>query len=79
LGTNNNKMDAMQQDIFREIANIGAGHASSALSMMLECPVEQDIPEVQLVPLGDMMDLLGGAERVVVGVAMPLSMSCRTS
>lgn len=73
MGTNNNKMDAMQQDIFREIANIGAGHASSALSMMLECPVEQDIPEVQLVPLGDMMDLLGGAERVVVGVAMQVS------
>jgi chemotaxis protein CheC len=65
--------NAMQQDIFREIANIGAGHASSALSMLLECAVEQDVPEVKLVPLGDMIDILGGAEREVVSVAMEVS------
>jgi chemotaxis protein CheC len=65
--------DAMQQDVLREIANIGAGHASSALSMLLESPVEQDVPEVQLVPLDSLTDVLGGAERVVVSVAMQIS------
>ncbi len=65
--------DAMKEDVFREIANIGAGHASTALSMMLECPVEQAVPVVELVRLGDMTDLLGGAERIVVGAGMCLS------
>lgn len=64
------RMGAVEQDILREIANIGAGHASSALSMLMETTVEQSVPEVRLVPLVDLEDILGGAERVVVGVAM---------
>lgn len=67
------EFDAAKQDILREIANIGAGHASSALSMLLESPVKQDVPEVKLVPLDVLTELLGGAERVVVGVAMQIS------
>ena len=67
------EFDAAKQDILREIANIGAGHASSALSMLLESPVKQDVPEVKLVPLDALTEMLGGAERVVVSVAMQLS------
>lgn len=67
------KFDVMQQDVLREIANIGAGHASSALSMLLESPIKQDVPEVRLIPLGDLMDALGGAERIVVSVVMQVS------
>ena len=67
------EFDAAKQDILREIANIGAGHASSALSMLLESPVKQDVPEVKLVPLDVLTEMLGGAERVVVGVAMQIS------
>lgn len=67
------EMNAMQVDILKEIANIGAGHASSALSMMLEMRVEQQIPEVSLVRLEDMTELLGGAERPVVGVGIVVS------
>ncbi|MBR4952921.1 MAG: chemotaxis protein CheC [Oscillospiraceae bacterium] len=66
-------MDAMQLDILREIANIGAGHASSALSMMMEMPVEQRVPDVMLVRLEDLNDVLGGAERPVVGVSVSIS------
>lgn len=66
-------IDTAKKDVFREIANIGAGHASSALSMLLECPVKQTVPDVQLVQLCDMTDLLGGAERVVVSVGMHIS------
>lgn len=67
------KFDVMQQDVLREIANIGAGHASSALSMLLESPIKQDVPEVRLIPLGNLMDALGGAERIVVSVVMQVS------
>ncbi len=73
MSGNSEHMDNMQADILREIANIGAGHASTALSMMLETTIEQTIPEVSLVALGDMIDLLGGAERVVVGVSVVVS------
>lgn len=70
---NKREFDTLQQDVLREIANIGAGHASSALSMLLESPVEQNVPEVQLVPLDHLTEVLGGAERVVVSVVMQVS------
>lgn len=66
-------IDNEKQDVFREIANIGSGHASSALSMLLEVPVKQNVPEIQLVRLGDMTDLMGGAERIVVSVGLHIS------
>ena len=58
----------VQKDMFQEIANIGAGHATSALSMMLDCEVDQDLPDVELVELASMQERMGGAERPVVTV-----------
>ncbi|MPM43745.1 CheY-P phosphatase CheC [bioreactor metagenome] len=59
-------MDEFRADILKEIANIGGGHAASALSVMLDKRIEQSIPNVRLVPLPEVPVLLGGAENVVV-------------
>ena len=59
-------IDTEKQDVLREIANIGAGHAATALAALLERPISQSIPKVMLIPLSDIPMHLGGAEKVVV-------------
>ena len=44
-------MNAMHLDAIREIGNIGAGHAATAMSALLGCPVEIDIPKAELVSI----------------------------
>jgi len=66
LDKNSKKMDRLQEDVLREIANIGAGHAATALAALLDRPIVQSVPNVKLVPLAEMPDMLGGAEKIVV-------------
>ncbi len=44
-------MNAMHLDAIREIGNIGAGNAATALSSLLGCPVEIDIPKAELISI----------------------------
>lgn len=59
-------MDELRKDVLTEIANIGSGHAASALAALLGRPIVQSVPSVRFVPLAQMPDLLGGAEKIVV-------------
>jgi chemotaxis protein CheC len=58
----------MQIDVLREISNIGCGNAATALSTMLNKPIDMEIPNVSVLPLAEVPDLLGGAELLVTGV-----------
>ena len=44
-------MNTMHLDAIREIGNIGAGNAATAMSKLLGCPVEIDIPKAELVSI----------------------------
>lgn len=59
-------------DALREIANIGMGHAATALSQMIGCRVHLQVPRASVVPLADVPDLIGGAELLVVGVYLQI-------
>ncbi|WP_174735029.1 chemotaxis protein CheC [Mesobacillus harenae] len=63
-----NKVSGMQLDILKEIGNIGAGHAATALSVMLDKKVEMNVPDVQVVTFDEMMELAGGAESLAAGI-----------
>jgi chemotaxis protein CheC len=41
----------MHLDAIREIGNIGAGNAATALSSLLGCPVDIDVPKAELVSI----------------------------
>jgi chemotaxis protein CheC len=59
----------LKLDVLKELGNIGVGNATTALSQLLNyAKVEMYVPDVSLMPLADIPDLLGGAEKVVVGV-----------
>jgi chemotaxis protein CheC len=66
MKSNSDNIDIEKKDVLREIANIGAGHAATALAALLERPIVQSVPNVMLIPLSDMPEQLGGAEKLVV-------------
>ncbi|NLZ82638.1 MAG: chemotaxis protein CheC [Clostridiales bacterium] len=67
-----NKIDNMQFDVLREIGNIGAGNATTALSQMIDAKVDMKVPNVELLEFKYLSDIIGGAENIVVGILFTL-------
>lgn len=55
-------------DVLKEIGNIGAGNAMTALSQMLQCKVDMKVPQVRLLEFNELGALMGGEEQLMVGV-----------
>lgn len=64
----NQKITSLHLDVLKEIGNIGAAHAATALSDLLAKKIDMRVPKVEMVSFNDMMELAGGAENVVVGI-----------
>lgn len=62
----------MQYDVFKEIGNIGAGNATTALSKMINTKIEMEVPRVSLLEFSELADALGSAEDNVVGILVTL-------
>lgn len=55
-------------DVLKELGNIGAGNAMTALSQMLQCKVDMKVPQVKLLEFSEVGDMMGGEEQIMVGV-----------
>ncbi|WLR53413.1 chemotaxis protein CheC [Mesobacillus subterraneus] len=55
-------------DILKEVGNIGAGHAATALSTLLNKKIDMKVPSVRVVSFDEVMDLAGGPDNVVASV-----------
>ena len=55
-------------DVLKEIGNIGAGNAMTALSQMIQSKVDMRVPQVMLVDFKDVGSLMGGEEQIMVAV-----------
>lgn len=55
-------------DVLREIGNIGAGNAMTALSLMLQCRVDMRVPQVRLLDFSEVCSMMGGEEQIMIGV-----------
>ena len=62
------KVSETYLDVLKEIGNIGAGNAMTALSQMLNCKVDMKVPQVKLLDFNEVGALMGGEEQVMVGV-----------
>ncbi|WP_421384624.1 chemotaxis protein CheC [Bacillus salacetis] len=62
------KVTSLHLDILKEIGNIGAGHAATALSTLLNKKVDMKVPQVRVVSFDEMMEMAGGPDNVVVSV-----------
>jgi chemotaxis protein CheC len=62
------KLEAFKMDVLKEVGNIGAGNAATALSRLLDKPVDMNVPTVRLIPFEQIADRIGGFEKVVIAV-----------
>lgn len=60
-------------DFFRELENIGAGHAATALSMLLSRTVSIRVPCAKVCNYNEICDILNGPENVVAGLLVGIS------
>lgn len=66
--TNFNRFEAFELDVLKEVGNIGAGNAATALSTLLNKPVDMSVPSVRLLPFEEVADRVGGSEQIVIAV-----------
>jgi chemotaxis protein CheC len=66
------KLTEMQADALRETGSIGAGHAATALSQLVGHMVSIDVPTLEVLGVGQVPELFGGPEVLVVGVHVRL-------
>ncbi|WP_179945341.1 chemotaxis protein CheC [Paenibacillus durus] len=55
-------------DVLKEVGNIGAGNAATALSQLLNKPIDMAVPKVQLLGFEEIAEKVGGAEELVFAV-----------
>lgn len=65
-------LDNMQFDVLRELGNIGAGNATTALSQLINTKIDMQVPKVELLEFKELSDIVGGAESLVVGILLTL-------
>lgn len=60
----NEKLSLTQLDLLREIGTVGAGTSATALAELIGEKVEISVPQVSLIPLENISNLLGEVERL---------------
>lgn len=63
-------LNPLQMDMLKEITNIGAGNAATALADILADRVVMSVPDLQITGIGHIADVLGGPEKEVAGVLL---------
>lgn len=64
------ELEAAQLDALREVANMGAGHAATALSQMTDHRIMINVPRLQIARLDEVPELIGEPESIVAAVLM---------
>jgi chemotaxis protein CheC len=60
-------------DALREFVNISTAHSATALSKMVDKTIQVQVPQMKLVPIGEIPKMLGGAGVPVVGLYFRIS------
>jgi chemotaxis protein CheC len=63
----------LQLDALRELANIGSGTASTALSGMLGRAVDISVPKAQALPFAEAVEAAGEAESEITGIVLGIT------
>ncbi len=63
-----NKVEGIYYDVLKEIGNIGAGNAATALASMLSQKVDMKVPRVELLDFKELGEAMGGEEQIMAGI-----------
>lgn len=64
------EVNSMYFDVLKEIGNIGAGNATTALAQLLQTKVDMSVPQVRLLDFKDVGSIMGGEEQIMVGILL---------
>ena len=70
---NLDELDTVQYDVLKEIGNIGAGNATTALSKLINSKVDMRVPKVNLMGFSELAASIGSEEEPMVGILLSLS------
>lgn len=76
---NLDEIDSIHYDILKELGNIGAGNATTALSQMLNMKLDMKVPKVDLVGFELLAPSICDEEALVVGIYLMLEGDVRGS
>jgi len=68
MGFSLDNVNDMYIDVLREIGNIGAGNATTAISQMLGARLNMEVPKVQLMEASELGGAICDEEETVVGI-----------
>lgn len=63
-------INSFHLDVLKEIGNIGAGNAATALAKLLDKKIDMKVPQIRVMKFSEVSDVLGGAETEVVGIQL---------
>ncbi|WP_046215381.1 chemotaxis protein CheC [Paenibacillus wulumuqiensis] len=61
-------LEGFKMDVLKEVGNIGAGNAATALSQLLDKPIDMAVPKVQILPFEQIAEKVGGPEQIVLAI-----------
>lgn len=70
---NLDELNTVQYDVLKEIGNIGAGNATTALSKMINSKVDMRVPKVNLLGFAELAASIGSEEEPMAGILLSLS------
>ena len=62
------QLSSQYYDVLKELGNIGAGNATTALAQMLGGKLDMSVPQVRLLEFKEVGDLMGGADQIMAGI-----------
>lgn len=66
------QVNDMYFDVLKEIGNIGAGNATTAISNLLNMKVNMDVPKVEFLTFQELPTAISAEEETVVGIYLEL-------
>ena len=64
------EINAMYLDVLKEIGNIGAGNATTAIANMLGLRMDMSVPNVALIPVEQIGGTFGSEDEIIVGILL---------
>lgn len=70
MSTQSLKLSDLQKDALKEVGNIGAGHAATALSQLLNAKINLSEPRIDVIKFRDLATRVGRENRTVAALHM---------
>jgi chemotaxis protein CheC len=62
------RLNEFYRDAFQELGNIGSGNAATALSQLVGRTINMSVPEVMIIPIERVPEIVGDMEETVAGI-----------